>query len=163
MDASAWGSVEALATAAAATFAGAAIWLSRRDANRRTAFEHLKAVNVALDRAWAFPMDLAQQQILDYWTGKTADLTEGAKAYLNLLTTLDLLALAVHKGIVDNALVAHYVKTLVNDQLLSQSYLKKLQDCCKNEHIYEDLYKYFVETNVEAKGSRLPFPKKADG
>lgn len=136
--------VSAVAAAASALFAGFQIKFSRRDANNRLVFEHLQEIDTRIQEAWAVPSEIAQQEILEYYRRTRLDLTPGAKAFLTLLNSLDLLAFAVQKKLVDASPIDEYVRTLVSENVLSQSFLREFQKCCGDEASYEHLYAYFT-------------------
>ena len=145
MTTSGWEIAGSIATSAAAIFAGVQIWFSRRDANSRAVFQHLSDIDLRVQRAWSADVESARAEVLAYFRRENAELTEGARSYLNLLNGLDLLALAVAKKLVDRRTVDEYIKTLISPQVLSLSFLQELQKCCGDANVYEHLYRYFCE------------------
>lgn len=153
-----WTAVSGLATAIAAFFAGCQIWYSRRDANNRVVFEHLREIDNRIQQAWSVPSEVAQDEIIDYYRKKRKDLTPGGKQYMALLNSLDILAFAVHKRLVSEKPINQYVKTLVSPNVLSLTFLKELRKCCGEDASYEHLYEYFtklrdVERQKKLKGA----------
>ncbi|MEX2109824.1 MAG: hypothetical protein WD802_04415 [Gemmatimonadaceae bacterium] len=134
----------AAAAALSALFAGFQIRFSRRDANNRLVFEHLREIDTRIQAAWAVPTEVAQEEVLAYYRRERTDLTEGAKAFLALLNSLDLLAFAVQKKLVDSSPVDEYVRTVVSENVISQTFLREFQKCCGDEASYEHLYSYFT-------------------
>jgi hypothetical protein len=146
------------AAALSAVFAGIQLQWSRRDANRRLAFEHLREIETRLQKAWAFLTADMRRDILNYYRRERDDLTPGAQAFLALLNSLDLLAYGLRKKLVDSRLVDEWVKTVVSERVLSQTFLRELQKCCGDEASYEDLYAYFTklrEVDREARRKKL--------
>jgi hypothetical protein len=137
--------VSAVSAGASAVFAGFQIQFSRRDANRRVAFEFLREVETRLQEAWAFPTEEMQREVLDYYRRDRRDLTAGARAFLALLNSLDLLAYGLQKKLVDSTLIDEWVKTVVSENVLSLTFLRDLQKCCGDEASYEHLYAYFTK------------------
>src|SRR5687768_14088916 len=112
-------SINAGAATLAAIFAGCQIWFSRRDANNRLVFEHLREIDSRVQQAWATPTSVAQKDILDYYQRTRKDLTPAGTTYLALLNSLDLLAFAVQKRLVSSKPIDQYVKTLISPNVLS--------------------------------------------
>jgi hypothetical protein len=146
--------VSAGAAAISAVFAGVQIQWSRRDANRRLAFEHLREIETRLQRAWAFLVVDMRRDVLDYYRRDRDDLTPGAQAFLALLNSLDLLAYGLQKRLVDPSLVDEWVKTVVSEKVLSQTFLRELQKCCGDEASYEHLYAYFTRLRAADREAR---------
>lgn len=144
-DPSSWTAVEAIGTSAAAAFAGWQILRSRQDANQRAVFEHLREVERRLQEAWAYDLEGAQRDALAYFGRNTTTLSPAARAYLGLINSLDLLALAIKKGLVTQKVVDEHIATLANPQVLPLSFLKALQDACGDNKVYEHLYAYIAE------------------
>src|SRR4051812_26594207 len=92
-----WPVLEAVSTAAAALFAGAQIRLSRRDANARSVFEHLREIDKRVQEAWIARPDEVQPELLAFYRRETTELSSAAKAYLSLLNALDVLAFATQR------------------------------------------------------------------
>lgn len=149
-----WNALEAIGTIAAATFAAAQIWLSRRDANTRAVLEHLRVIGDKALKAGACHVEDAQKDVLDYYRGKRDDLSPGATAFLDLLNSLDLLAFAVKSRMVDKAKTNEHIRTLVSPSLLSQSFLKEFQACCGDVFVYEHLYEYFIQLRPDSRTLR---------
>jgi len=148
------GAISAAAAAASAIFAAVQIRIARRDANGRLVFEHLREVESRLQKAWACSTEVSREEVLQYFGGQRTVLTPGAAAYLSLLNSLDLVAYAVKKKLIDAKLISDWVKTVVNDQVLSLTFLRDLQECCHDEATYEHLYAYFQDLNAKKMGSR---------
>lgn len=139
-----WSALEAIGTISAATFAAAQIWLSRRDANTRAVLDNLRIIGDKAIRAGATPVEIAQQDVLDYYRGNRSDLSSGATAYLDLLNSLDLLSFAVKSKLVDRKKTNEHIRTLINPNLITRSFLKAFQGCCGDSTVYEHLYNYFI-------------------
>jgi hypothetical protein len=140
-----WNALSAVGAVIAAAFAGIQIRSSRLDANNRAVLEHLRTIGDKALRAGYTPVEVAQQEVLDYYSGSRPDLTAGAEGYLDLLNSLDLLAFAVQAGMVNKKKANEHIRTLISPSLLSQTFLKKFQKCCGDGAVYEHLYNYFVE------------------
>ena len=143
-----WSIVEAVGTSAAALFAGVQIWLSRKEANARTVFEHLREIDQRVQNAWAGNIQATQQELLKYYRGQTEELSQPARNYLALLNALDVLAFAIDKKLVSGHIANEYVRTLVSPNVLSQTFIKSLQECCGDAGVYEHLYRYFTQLQV---------------
>jgi hypothetical protein len=136
--------VEAVAASVAAVFAGLQIHFSRRDANSRAVFEHLREIDQRVQALWADDTQRAQAELLAFYRREREDLTDGARRYMSLLNSLDMLALAVEKRLVDKRTVSEHVQTLLQPHLVSQTFLRELQNCCGDEAVYEHLYRFFT-------------------
>jgi hypothetical protein len=146
--------ISAAGAALSAIFAGAQIKFSRRDENRRLAFEHLREVETRLQKTWGFATDDMQKEVLDYYRRDRRDLTEGASAILALLNSLDLLAYGLEKNLIDSTVIDEWVKTVVSENVLSQTFLRELQKCCGDDASYEHLYKYFTKLRAVDREAR---------
>ena len=149
-----WAILEAIGTSLAAAFAGAQIWLSRRDANTRAVFEHLRQVDVRVQEAWLARPSVAQAELLAYYRGQRPELTTAAKNYMALLNSIDLLAFAVSKGLADNNIAGEYLRSLLSPDLVSLTFLRELQTCCGDSSVYEHLFEQFA--NSQWAKPRLP-------
>jgi hypothetical protein len=141
-----WPALEAIATFFAAIFAGVQIWLSRRDANTRAVLDYLREIDRRVQDAWLARPSAAQAELLAYYRGERPDLTPGAKNYMALLNSIDLLAFAVSKGLMDGKIAQEYLRTLLGPDLVSLTFLKELQDCCGDEAVYEHLFAHFANS-----------------
>ena len=131
--------IAAAGSAAAAIFAGAQIGLSRRDANRRATLDFLRQVDERLHAVWCLDTRGLQRDILASYEPSGPPLSVDATKYLALLNTLDLLALARHKDLVDSTIVAEHIATLMKQHVVSLSFLTKVRTACQDPRIYEHL------------------------
>lgn len=148
---SGWVITGALAAAASAGFAGVQMWRARVDANRRAALDLLRELDQRVQEAWYTPTSTAQEEVLAYYGRKRDDLTLGARRYTALLNSLELLTYAIHKRLVDRKLVDDFVKTVVNEDVISLTFLDKFRKCCGRDDVYEHLYAYFVASQADAR------------
>lgn len=146
-----WAIVEAVGTAAAAFFAATQIRLSRRDANSRAVLEHLREIDRRVTEAVKARVSDAQAELLEYYRGQRKDLTGAASSYMALLNSLDVLAFAAEKKLVDKEVAGEYLRTLLSPEVVTQTFLKEVQSCCGDIHVYEHLYKYFGEIRWASK------------
>lgn len=135
-------SLSAVATTAAAVFAGYQIYTAKRDANRRAALDLLLDIDRRVQPVWRGNVDDAQEKVIAHYRDPSGRLDGDAEAYMSLLNGLDLAGYAVKKNLVDRAYVDDHIKTLVSPEVIPLSFVKRLQKCCNNEEVYKDLYWY---------------------
>jgi hypothetical protein len=138
-----WSAAAAVVAALVAAFQ---IHISRRDANRRATFEHLREVEVRLLAAQSFEASSAQAELIRYYEGGlTDDLSGGAKAHMALLTSLDLIAFARSQRIIDIKVADEYLKTLVNPKVIPLTFLSQLQAAIGDVCVFEHLAQYLKD------------------
>jgi len=81
-----------------------------------------------------------QQDVLAFYNRKNDHLSEKAQKYLSFLNAADLLALAVEKKTVDRKIVAEYLRTLFNEDLISGCFLAQFRKSCRDDEVYRHLY-----------------------
>ena len=140
-----WAIAEAVATSVAAGAAAYQIRLSRRDANARAVFDHLREIDRRVQDAWLLGAAAAQTELLDYYRKKRPDLTEGARAYLALLNSLDVLAYAADRKLLDGQVAADYLKTLLTPDVISLTFISQFQECCGDTSVYEHLEAFLTK------------------
>jgi hypothetical protein len=140
-----WTIVAAISAAVAAIIAAVQVWLSRRDANRRATLQLLGDLEQRLHPLWPCDTKLLRSEILTHWTKSNHSSSGGNKLsqdainYLALLNTLDLLGFAVNSGLADTMLTIRNVRTLLDGQFVSLSFVNELQDACRDSNVYSDL------------------------
>lgn len=134
--------VGAGAASIAAIFAGSQIWYSRRDANNRATFEHLRVIDERLQSAWPWDIVKAQEELIASYSGNKKDLTEGGRAYLALLNSLELLAYARKKNLVNRKSTDDFIRTIINPRIVPLIFLEELQKCCEDNNVFAYLYAY---------------------
>lgn len=132
--------ISAIAATASACVAAGQIWLSRRDANRRAVLELLRDIDAASRGLLPYSVEDAQACILARYCEATTELTDGAQAYFAFLNSADLAAFATSKGLADQKLVDEYLATLVRKDVVTRTFLLRLQEACGDDKIYEHLY-----------------------
>jgi len=135
----AWLIVGTLAAGASAVFAGVQILLSRRDANRRAVLDLLQTVDQAGQEVLPHNIAEAQAGSLAVYRGTDTEFSEGARAYLAFLNTLDLVAFSVNNGLADRKLVVKHVSTLLRAEAVTVAFIRSLQGATDDERTYEDL------------------------
>jgi hypothetical protein len=138
-----WEVTSALATSAAAIFAGAQIWLSRADSQKQTTLTHLREIEARLQPLWNRDTERLQKDVLAYWRDSSQNPSDGVAEYLAFLNSLDLLGLAYEAGVVNKKLIHAHIRTLLRSPMLTLTFVKDLQQCCKDEHVYEHLERLF--------------------
>lgn len=102
-------------------------------------------VQQKLDAAMHTTVSQAQDDLLVYFRGGSdIALGQGGKRYLELLSSLELLAFACAQGIADSATTHTYLRTLERTKVISLSFLKDLQRIVDST-AYEHLYSLLVE------------------
>ena len=152
-----WEILASTSAALATALAAWQIYLGRRDANRRAALEHLDKLDDRVQELWSVDAEAARSEILQRYRGEIGDLSATSRVYLGFLNTLDLLAFAIAHGMVDRKLADRYVQTLVGSGVVSPDFLRELQQCCGDTGVYEDLFRYVLET----KTARAQLPRNA--
>jgi hypothetical protein len=146
-----WDAVSTIATVVAVGIAAYQIRLSRRDSNSRAVLDHLRIIGDKALRAGAFRVEDAQRDVVEWYNGTQTQRSDGAEALLDLLNALDLLALAVKAGTVDEKRAGEHIRTLVTPGLVSPAFLNELRSCCGDEHVYEDLDRYVAQLRPKPK------------
>jgi len=137
-----------------AFFAAWQIFLSRREANARAVFEHLRELDERVQEAWPHTSGKARKDLLDYFGGERTDLTDGARAFLALLNSLDILAFGLEAGYVDHDLAIRHIRTLVNPDVIPKDFIDEFQRCCRDSNIYEDLKRLLHK--LESEPAQVP-------
>ena len=145
MPESGWSIASTLAAGASALFAALQISISRRDANSRAALEALRSVDTELRAAWEYDTETSQREVLEYFSGKSTSLPPGAKSYLSLLNTIDLLALAVEQKLISRKIVEEHIPTLVNKNVVSLTFLSAFRKTGQDEGVYIHLQGLLIE------------------
>lgn len=147
--------ITACATAAAA---GALAWSIHASRTRAT-FDHLRAVQHRLEPVWGDPeIERAEHELLAWHGGDGAELSTRARAYLGLLTELDLLAFACAKGLVRSSVAKEWLRTLFEREVaVSAAYLVQLQQAVQDPAAFEHLLRFIrkeFSTEPETETSR---------
>lgn len=150
---SAWTIVGTISTAVAAGAAAVQILISRRDANRRAAIDLLARIDDKLIAIFPENINELQDAILASYKGDVTPLSVAACKYLALLNSIDLLAYSVKHKLTDKNIAMKHVRTLLQTSVLSASFLKELRECCKDEEVYEDLYRVFIEEQEKSRAA----------
>ena len=87
----------------------------------------------------------AQTELVDYYRKKRPDLTAGARAYLALLNSLDVLAYAADRKLLDGQVAADYLKTLLTPDVISLTFIGQFQECCGDTSVYEHLEAFLTK------------------
>lgn len=150
-----WTIAGALSSVAAAVFAGAQIYLSRRDANRRAALEQLRLVDERLQTVLRTGGDVesARSDVLKRYRGETTTFTEGAIAFLALLNALEDTAHAVKNGIVDKAMAFDHLQTIIRPGVVPLTFISDLQSCCEDTNVYRAVRSMLSEVTKFSKKS----------
>lgn len=149
--ASAWTIIGTVSTAAAAGAAAVQIFISRRDANRRAAIDLLARIDDKLIAIFPENINELQDAILGSYGGDPAPLSVAACKYLALLNSIDLLAYSVKNNLTDKKVAMKHVRTLLQTSVLNASFVKELRECCKDDEVYEDLYRVFLEEQEKSR------------
>lgn len=104
-----WQVLEGIATSLAAVFAAGRIFLSRRDANSRAVFEHLREIDRRVKEVWQVPIEIAQPELLAYYRKECPDLTSAARNYVALLNGINLLCFAAKRGLASKSVSSEYL------------------------------------------------------
>jgi hypothetical protein len=133
-----WAMVGAIATAVSAGAAAGQIFYSRRESTRRATLEQLREVDVRLQPLWKADPVQAGEAVLA-WYRHEGDLSDDAANYLSFLNSLDLLAFAYGRDVLDRKMTDDYIDTLLRSHVVSLSFLTELQRCCGDSRVYEHL------------------------
>lgn len=152
-----WNALAALAAAASAGFAAWQLWESRRESRLRSTFEHLREIESRVQAIRHVPPAELCQRTRDAYAGKSF-LDEDCKAYLALLDSLELLAMARRLGAVETPVVDNYLAPVVRRELVSLSALTDFRTAWNEPKIYGDLGELLVK--IEQKGHRLVEPEE---
>lgn len=137
--------VAAIGSAGAAICAvGVAVWQVRAavKANRMQAtFSHLRTVAAACQAIRGRDPDQCRSQVLGFYQDSSVTMSEGAHAYLDFMTELDLLGLAYANESVDRAVVVDYMKGLLrNPYAVSLAFTTDLRRVSNDATTFEHLF-----------------------
>lgn len=151
---SAWGT--ALSAVFAAVSAGAAahqLRTSRLDAQRRLAFDQIRAVGSRLDAYNELAAKRDEEDLLALHCGRATQLTPSAKAFRALLDELDVTAYGIAQGVIHRATAVGHLKTLLRSDVVSLTFLRGLQSACADPCVYEHLATLLVQVSHERRAA----------
>jgi hypothetical protein len=132
--------VSAVFAGLSAAFAGWQIWLSRRDTQRRAAFDQIRAVSLRLDAYMAVASKHHPALVMRVYS-QEADvvLNDGARAYMALLVELDLAAYGIERKLLDRKTALDYLQTILRREVVSRTFVRDLAKACGDPCTLEHL------------------------
>lgn len=151
-----WEVLDSLGSFAAALAAAVAIWIAVRDNLRRATFDHLRDVNLQLERLGDLDVKTVQRELIRYHERHTDVFPAGGQAYLNLINALELLAFAVKTRAVDRRIATEYLSTILGTHVVPYLFLHDLQKC------QDDLCQYLLPLVLETKAAKRDRSGRSD-
>lgn len=146
----------AVFAAASAGFAGWQIRVTRIDARRRAAFDQIRLVGKQVTDYNDVARTADPDDVLAFYRRQRSELTPSARAYMNLLHELDLTAYGIHSELLDRKTALGHLKTILRSEVVSLTFLRELQGCCGDEHVYDDLSRVLVDVSADRRAASRP-------
>lgn len=130
----------------------AAIFVIARDtrtARLAASFDHLRIIDERLHSNWSLDSTTVGSEILEYCSGTSNALGDGPIAYLALLNSMDLLALARKTKSVDRSVVDGYLAEMLKGHTLTPGFIEKMQEAHSDPTLYEPLRAWVAELRGE--------------
>lgn len=135
-----------VAAFAAAASAGIAAWQLRQtriDANRRQAIELVRDMGVRLEALHSLDLSAVQVAVQKAYS-ESAPLEDGGRAYLAFLHSVELLADALERGVVDRQIAGTYLDSLVRADVVPLSVLQAIQSALGDADAYSNTRRVLI-------------------
>ena len=150
-----WSAVAGVAAVASALVAAQQIWLSRRDANRRAALEHMRTIDERIRPLIRHSHDDLERAVLDAYKGQPND-SDVCADYMALLNALDLAAFAVDERLVARKLLEEYLGTIMRSGTVTLTFIDAFQACCGDSTAYHHLRKFLLDVRTHDRDREIP-------